>query len=49
MSEYNRVPNIATTWIQPINNPCERCPSNPMFNKFASGFCNCTLGDRAWY
>jgi len=49
MYEIQWVPNITTIWSQPKNSPCEGCTNNPMVNKFASGFCNCTLGDRAWY
>ena len=25
------------------HSPCDNCPNNPSLNKFASGFCNCTL------
>ncbi len=25
------------------DDPCRNCPSNPMNNPFASGFCNCVL------
>ena len=28
------------------NDPCAKCPNNPKNNKFASGFCNCSLPSR---
>lgn len=25
------------------DSPCDNCPNNPAVNRFATGFCNCTL------
>lgn len=35
--------------IYNTSNPCINCPNNPMNNPFASGFCNCILGNNIIY